>query len=215
MDLQILTHPGLNPINWKKPPARDTRVSSNLIAGDGVRFTGSFYVVTNMQWLQTKAPKQLGYQVHLMQPPYNDGPLSAGTHDLDNPSDARPDRGFIDLDDGFRFQNWLRRKGWWCWFRHTGSWAAKSTWHIHGGPLPPDGHNFTTKVGVYVDGGLSQFGKITTSSQIMDYWNRSVGLKGQHASGLDSDKRSQFPKDIKKTVWDFDGYVKAKQKELA
>lgn len=215
MGLQILTHPGLQPIDWRPHPARDARVSSNVIAGNGVRFTGSFYVLTNFQFLQTKAPKQLGYQLYIMQPPYSDGSLSAGTHNLDYALDIRPDRGFNSIEEGFKLQNWLRRKGWWCWFRYTGTWAAKSNWHIHGGPLPPDGHNFPTKVGEYVDGGLSQWGRIITSSQLMDYWNHSFGLKGQHASGLDNHKLSKYPRDIKSTIWDYKGYVKEKQEELA
>lgn len=214
--LQILTYPARKAISWKRPPGRDTRVSSNLVAGNGVRVTASFRVMCALQAVMTQAPKALGYELHIITPPYTPteiAPLSAGTHDLDDLFDLVPVGGIQSLEQGYKLQNWLRRHGWFVWFRHTGTWAAKSRWHIHGGPLPVDGKNFTVPVGEYVDGGLSTQGRLVTSSQIMDYWNHSLGLKGQHASGLDK-APSKFPKDIMATVFDLPAYIEKKRAEL-
>jgi hypothetical protein len=105
---------------------------------------------------------------------------SAGTHDFD----ACFDWGFTgELLPGQhaeaqwqQLQHFLRRLGWGCWWRHTGSWAAQSEWHVHGFSLPVGLASFTTKVGEFIDGGLSSLGRAVASSQLDDYLTEKDGL---------------------------------------
>lgn len=121
----------------------------------------------------------------ILQTCYHDGPLSAGTHDLD----AVFDFGFTGEmyptyqrhtveSDWLRLQRFLRNHGWGCWWRHTGTWAKSSAWHIHAFSLPVGLQRFATKVGEFVDGGQSTLGRVVASSQLEDYLTHHDGLTG-------------------------------------
>lgn len=133
----------------------------------------------------------------IIQPCYNTGvSASAGTHDQDGCLD------FAILGLGWwEAQRFLRECGWACWYRHTGTWAHESAWHIHAISLGCPG-----PLGLYVDGGKSTHGgRTVASSQIDDYHRHSYGLAGQHTSGAD---HSWFPAHIDATVFDYAAWVR-------
>lgn len=107
---------------------------------------------------------------------------SAGTHDRD----AVFDFGFSgvlvpggnDAAQWLRLQRFLRNHGWGCWWRHTGTWAAQSAWHVHGFSLPVGLATFATQVGEFIDGGQSTLGRVVASSQLADYLTEKDGLAG-------------------------------------
>lgn len=189
--MTVLTLAG-KPIDWAHPPKLTTKVRWDTIAGDGKVVTGCLFAIAALDQLSTNAKKQFGQPVHVIQPPYNTGvPASKGTHDKDFCMDWSI-AGVPWLD-----QQWFgRQNGWGCWWRQP--WQGFSEQHVHGFPLPPDGHNFPTPVGIYVDG---QDGN---SSQIVDYYDHSYGLKGMHVSGEDP---TPFPKDITATIFDLNHYI--------
>ena len=204
--MEVLTYPLRRKINWANPPDPTKRCSSDLICGDGRRFTGSFRTVCHMAWMfEELAKDHPEATLHVIQPPYHTGFAgSAGTHDYDCCSDVwifglAPRVG----------EAWLRRKGFWCWWRHTGSWAAQSEWHFHGF-TGPAGVNFATRVGVFVDGGLSSTGHVFTTSQIEDARNHALGLSLQHTPGSDPAPwpPSPYPR------FDLPAFVKQKEQDL-
>lgn len=66
-------------------------------------------------------------RVYILQGAYNKGfAPSAGTHDYDGVLDVWVTG--ISWRDAEQF---FRRQGWAAWWRHTGSWAATSKFHIH------------------------------------------------------------------------------------
>jgi len=202
--LEIRTYPLRRKINWAKPPKATDRVSSDYICTDGVRFTGSFRTVAHMASMMDDAKRQ-GLLLQVIQPPFHTGVgVSEGTHDKDACSDVR----LVGLTwpEG---QRWLRRRGFDTWWRHTGDWADPSDWHFHGFTHPVGGQKFATKVGIYIDGGYSQNGVVTTSSQLEDYQNQAFGLEGMHEPGSD---RSWFPNKPYPT-FDLSAYIRSKQEE--
>lgn len=204
--MEILTFPGLNPINWNNPPDADKRVASTLICGNGDRFTGSFRTVAHMASMMDDLDREHpSCTLHVIQPPYNtDNPSSAGSHDKDCASDT-----VIFGMDFPKAQRWFRSKGFDCWWRHTGTWASPSQWHIHGFPHPLGGQKFATTVGVLLDGGVSQFGHRVSSSQLDDYNHQAFGLENQHVPGSDN---SWFP-NKPYPVFNLNAYVRTKQEE--
>lgn len=96
---------------------------------------------------------------------------SAGTHDYDACLDVQ----IVGLTWA-EAQSFLRSCGWAAWWRHTGSWASPSQWHIHMALLGAPAAGCT--VGQYVDGGQSLFGRVITSSQYADYLTHKSGLAG-------------------------------------
>lgn len=161
-----------------------------------VTFRCSNRVYWHLRWtiwvLALRFPKA---RLVILQPCYQPGyEKSAGTHDFDAVFDV-----WIYGLDPWRAQRFLRRRGWAAWFRHTGSWAARSAWHFHMISIPPGlranpsvaaileaFRDLGIKVGEYVPG------------QIYDYFRHAFGLKGQHDSGDDD---SWFPENINKTVF--------------
>lgn len=136
--------------------------------------------------------KYPGSQIVVIQPCYNTGvAASAGTHDRD---------GVLDVEiTGIGWgpaQSFLRTQGWAAWWRHTGTWAARDRWHIH--MISLAAWKASCPLGQYVDGGISEFGHVVTSSQITDYYNHALGLAGQHDSG---DDRTWHPADIDRTIF--------------
>lgn len=135
-----------------------------------------------------------GARLVVIQPCYNTGvSASAGTHDFDAVLDVM----IIGLPWDAS-QKVLRQCGWAAWWRHTGTWASKTRWHIHMISLAAVKAGCT--VGLYIDGGLSTQGRIVASSQVTDYYHHALGLAGQHDSG---DDRTWHPRDIDSTVFDY------------
>lgn len=192
--MKVLTYPGLKPINWFDPPPATRRVASDLIAGDGKRFTGSMRTVCHWAWMTERlAHDHPKATLHMIQPCYNTGvPASAGTHDLDCATDSWI-YGLSPLDG----QRWLRRHGLDCWWRHTGPWAARDDWHYHGFPEPV-GSGFATRVGIFLPG------------QLVDYHKHAFGLAGQHTPGSD---HSWFPSDIHATAFRLGAFIRHMQEE--
>lgn len=126
--------------------------------------------------IKALAKKYPGTRLRVIQGCYSNGPLSAGTHD----GDAVLDVEIVGLN-WWTAQRFLRELGWAAWYRHTGTWAAQSAWHIHMISL-----GYTTPVGEFVPG------------QVDDYYRHALGLKGQHNSGSD---KSWFPPDIAATIY--------------
>lgn len=150
-------------------------------------------------------------RLHIVQTCYHTGvAASAGTHDCDCVLDVWIYGGVLGADP-WKAQKVLRRLGWAAWFRHTGTWAAKSAWHIHmislptGLPANPTaldvGKAYAAlgiKVGEYIDGGFTTTGRVVATSQVVDYFNRAEGLAGEH---VQNDDPSWHPADINQTVF--------------
>lgn len=136
--------------------------------------------LAHIQWTIAQLAKlHPGARLVIIQGCYNTGvALSAGTHDGDGVLDVEI-IGLTWLDA----QWFLRQCGWAAWWRHTGSWAAQSEWHIHMVSLGCPG-----PVGEFIPG------------QVDDYYRHALGLKGQHNSG---DDPTEHPADIDATYFDF------------
>lgn len=157
----------------------------------GRRFRASRRTVAHIDKTVAAFGKQFPHaSLRIIQGCYNTTvSASAGTHDFD----ACFDFGFTGaLVPGqpveaqwLRLQRFLRNQGWGCWWRHAGTWAAESAWHVHGFSLPVGLKAFQTKVGEFIDGGASQGKPGEGSSQLVDYLDESLGLAGQHNSGCD------------------------------
>lgn len=205
--MQVLTYPDRKPINWAHPPSATTRVSSDEIATDGVRFTGSMRTVCHMAHLMDLSVAHWGFEFHIIQPPFHTGlGVSEGTHDRDACSDLYPPPGVTHAE----FQTWLRGRGFDNWWRHTLDWAAPANWHNHGFTHPEHGIGFATGVGLYVDGGVSTLGRLVSSSQIVDHVNHAFGLENEHIPGSD---HTWFPPDQHKVAFDLGAYIRTKQEE--
>jgi hypothetical protein len=178
----------------------------------GVTFRCSNRVWWHLRWtiwlLRLRFPRA---RLVIFQPCYHQGMrASAGTHDYDAVFDVWIYGGRLGADP-WRAQRFLRRHGWAAYFRHTGSWAARSAWHIHMISLPPGlpanptplevGRAYARlgiKVGRFIDGGYTTRGRIDATSQVDDYYAHALGLAGQHRVGED---RSWFPRNINRTVF--------------
>lgn len=135
--------------------------------------------------------------IYVIQGSYNTGvAASAGTHDYDACLDVK----IVGLpwQDA---QDFLRSCGWAAWWRHTGSWASPSKWHIHMALLGAPEAGCT--VGKYVDGGRTLFGRVVASSQYSDYYSHRTGLAG-HLS--DS---TWHPRDIAGTIFKYAPWLEA------
>lgn len=143
-------------------------------------------------------------RLRILQPCYNVGvAASAGTHDLDRCFDFE-----IDGLDWWAAQRFLRSQGWGCWFRHLGTWAAKSAWHIHAVSLPAGLSNRPTLAQVVAAFKASgtPVGEFVPG-QVVDYFTHAFGLKDMHRAGSDT---SWFPPDIAATIFDHAAYTAAK-----
>lgn len=174
-------------------------LSQHAIAGWSFKATArtAAHLEHTIEELKVAHPKA---RLVILQACYSDPvkyPLSAGTHDYD----AVFDFEIVGLD-WWAAQRFLRSKGWACWFRHTGTWAAESRWHIHAISL-----GYPGKVGYYVDGGISLYREKRYSSQVDDYYRHAFGLANQHRTGSDT---SLFPVSIRDTVFDYDAYLARK-----
>lgn len=123
--------------------------------------------------------KHPGAVLLVIQPCFNTGvELSAGTHDKDAVLDVR----IIGLT-WEHSQRFLRECGWAAWWRHTGSWSARSAWHIHMVSL--GAYKAGNPVGVFIPG------------QVDDYYAHRDGLV-THAADA-----SWHPADIDSTVFSY------------
>lgn len=118
---------------------------------------------------------------------------SEGTHDYDCCLDFRI-LGLTWLEG----QAFMRSLGWGGWWRRTwqGPWAD----HLHMFSLGFEPYT-NIKVGKYVDGGMSLFGRQVTSSQVEDYYRKAWGLEGMHVPGSDD---SWYPSDIRATIFNYE-----------
>lgn len=124
-----------------------------------------------------------GAFVVVIQGSYNTGvALSAGTHDFDATLDIKI--------VGFTWQEmqaFCRKMGWAAWWRHTGSWAAPSAFHIHMTLL--GAQEAGCRVGVFIPG------------QVSDYYAHKSGLVGHVPDP------TWHPANIKATVFDYAIYL--------
>lgn len=163
---------------WTRDPARVV----TAVFGDKSFRVGQ---ATYGNLLHTRARLAVHYpacHLHVIQPCYNTAvPASAGTHDKDAVLDVSiSNMGWLEG------QAFLRRAGWAAWWRHTGTWANPSAWHIHMVAL--GAYKAGVPVGIYVPG------------QVTDYYNHAQGLAGQHDSGSDP---TWHPEPISDTVFSY------------
>lgn len=204
--MSVLTLAG-KPINWANAPKPTTRVMWSKRDMYGRKVTGSLRTIAHLDHLDTLAMKKFNAGVVVIQPPFNTTvKASEGTHDFDKCSDIYiPGVGWREQERFFR------ANGYACWWRRPPAFGH----HIHGFTLPPrEGVSISDdfavagfKVGKYVDGGHSLYGRQITSSQIEDYYAHRTGLSG-HAK----DTGSWFPPNITATIFDLPAYVRRQRK---
>lgn len=207
---EVLRHNGKK-INWKKPPKANAMCIWSKKDTYGRTIQGSFRTLCHLNRLNNLALKRFGVQIIVIQRDWNTGvAASAGTHDYDSTFDL-----WIPGVNPWRQQRFFRHNGFAGWTRKPPAFG----WHYHGFTLPPrEGKSISDdfkvhgfKVGTYVDGGYSRYGRLVASSQIADYYNHAYGLAGQHGAGSD---RTKFPKHIPNTIFDLHRYV-ARRARLA
>lgn len=124
-----------------------------------------------------------GAFVVVIQGSYNTGvALSAGTHDKDATLDIKI-VGFTWQD----MESFCRKMGWAAWWRHTGSWASPSAFHIHMTLL--GAQEAGCEVGTLIPG------------QVADYKAHRTGLVGHLPDP------TWHPKNIASTVFDYQTYL--------
>lgn len=162
----------------------------------GKKFRAGRRTAAHLEWtIERLAEKYPQARLVVIQACYNTGvEASAGTHDKDGVFDV--EIVGLSWEDAQAFLRW---HGWAAWWRHTGSWAPRSKWHIHMASLGCPG-----PVGYLIDGGISLFGRVVASSQIADYRAHRDGLAG-HASDP-----TPHPANIDSKVFDYPAYVRFK-----
>lgn len=200
--MSVLTLAG-KPIDWANPPAPTARVLWSQRASNGKQVTGSLRTIAFIDHLFVLAMKKYNSPLIVIQPPYNDGvAASAGTHDYDACFDW-----YIPGVPWREQERFARANGMANWWRRPPAFGN----HQHGFPLPPrEGVSISDdfsvggfKVGKYVDGGWSLYGREVASSQLTDYYLHKTGLSG-HAH----DAGSWFPPSIAKTIFNLNAYIK-------
>lgn len=196
---------GGKPINWANPPKPTDEVMWSKKTTGGKPVIGSFRTIAHLEHLNELAVAKFGIGISVIQGPNNSTvPASEGTHDYDACLDV-----WINGVSGTAQQWFFRQHGAGAYWRKPPSFGN----HIHYFTLPPYiGPDVSRayaqqgfRVGRYVDGGWSTEGRRTTSSQIEDYYEHKTALKG-HAHDP-----SPFPKDIRATIFDLNGYVMDKR----
>lgn len=200
--MAVLTTAG-KAINWSKPPKPTTKVMWSQKTTGGKKVIGSFRTICHLDYLNTLAKRAFGHGIVVIQSSYNKGvKASAGTHDYDACLDV-----YIPNVPWSAQQDFFRANGAGAYHRKPPAFGH----HIHYFTLPPregsgvndDFREAGFKVGKYVDGGFSLYGRKTTSSQIEDYYNHRTALAG-HAKDP-----SWFPPNIKATIFNLNSYVKS------
>lgn len=181
------------PAHWHKP----------TLYGGVVK--GSVRAIAHLDWMNRRAKAVFGVEIEVLQSAENSTiPASKGTHDYDLVFDL-----WIPGVDPWRQQRFFRAHGFWCWYRPNtpGLWRS----HIHGICMVPytgdpskafADHGF--KVGVYIDGGWSLYGRSVTSSQVHDQVVHAFGLKDAHTAGSD---HSWYPTDPRARIFDLHAYI--------
>lgn len=207
--MTVLYRVSRKPIDWHNPPKPTDKVLWSQKDIYGRDIVGSFRAIAHLDLLNRRAIARFGRGIRVIQPMNNEGvEQSAGTHDEDMVIDADiPGVPWVDVNHFFRSNGhggWVRTP------------AQGFSYHWHGFTLPPregqsisdDFKVFGFRVGKYVDGGYSLFGRLVTSSQIADYYARAFGLSGYHRAGSD---KSWYPKDIKATIFDLNREIRRQQ----
>lgn len=206
--MSVLTLAG-KPIDWRNPPAPTARVKWSKTDMYGRAVTGSLRTIAFIDHLDTLARKKYNAPVVIIQPPYNSGvAASEGTHDYDACFDW-----YIPGVAWREQERFARANGMADWWRRPPAFGN----HQHGFPLPPR-EGFTVsddfkvggfKVGKYVDGGYSLYGRPVASSQLEDYYEERTGLAG-HAK----DSGSWFPPNKTATIFDLNAYIRRQRRAL-
>jgi hypothetical protein len=199
-------------VNWAKPPKPTAMCIWSKRTTGGKIVKGSFRSIAWLDRANRIAWRRFGVGLEVIQSAFNvTVKASAGTHDLDACFDI-----YIPGVDWWTQQRFFRSLGFGCWYRHPPLFGN----HIHGFVLPPaegfyrndDFRLSGIKVGVYVDGGWSQYGHLVASSQIEDYYDEAFGLSEQHTPGTDN---SWFPPDKDATIFDLERYCKTRARAVA
>lgn len=207
--MPVLTYPDAKLINWDALVNDPGRVSKQVrlakLSKYGHVIRGSLFFIAALDEMDTKAVKKFGIGVSVIQTAYNTGvAASAGTHDWDDCIDWEiPGVSVFDAQHFARFE---------CGMADWGRTPAQGfPLHNHGFFLPPGGHVFPFKVGVFIDGGKS-LGVSGYSSQIADYWAEAYGLKDMHYQSADP---TPFPSDAAKLagIFNLNNYIQ-KQREI-
>jgi hypothetical protein len=183
-------------LHWDldQDPTKMVRWSNDTMFGGEVK--GSLRTIAHLDWMSDRAVKHFGQRIVVIQAPYNTSvEASKGTHDLDSCKDW-----YIPGVGWWLTQRFGRVHGDGCYYRHPPLFGN----HIHGFTLP-HGQHFQTKVGVYIDGGMSLYGRIVASSQLADYYAHRNALADHSHDG------SWFPKDISATVFNFQLFLHNKR----
>jgi hypothetical protein len=175
--MSVLTLAG-KPIDWANPPSPTARVMWSQRTTGGRPVIGSLRTIAFIDHLSTLAIKKYRVGISVIQPPFNTGVEdSEGTHDFD----ACFDWTIVGVPPN-EVQKFGRANG-------MANWERKPplfTPHQHGFPLPPQegrarNDDFAVggfKVGKYVDGGISLYGRQIASSQLVDYYQHRTGRTG-------------------------------------
>lgn len=203
-------------VNWRKPPAPNRKMRWRHKTMYGRPVYGSFRTLCHLDRVDRLARKRFGQGVVVIQSAYNSTvAASAGTHDYDACLDV-----YIPGVSWWRQQLFFRANGWGAWYRHPPQFGN----HIHMLSLPErEGESISDdyrvhgfKVGKYVDGGHSLYGREVTSSQLYDYYVRAFGLSGKHVPGTD---KSWHPATHRKggvpsTIFNLDRYIANRVKDM-
>lgn len=204
--MSVLTLAG-KPIDWANPPARNTKVMWSGKTTSGKPVIGSLYAIAHLDHLNRLAIKKYGVPISVFQSAFNTTvEASEGTHNFDMCFDV-----WIPGVDGPEQQRFFRANGGGAYLRVPPTFSL----HIHYFTLPPRGDGLVSedyaragfKVGKYVDGGYSLFGRPVGSSQIGDYYTHRNALSG-HAHDP-----SWFPARIEDSIFDLPAYI-ARQRAL-
>jgi hypothetical protein len=183
----------------------------------GRTFRASNRTIWHLKWtLFVMGVRYPRARMQIIQTCYHSGvAASAGTHDYDCVFDVWITGGVLGADP-WRAQRFLRAHGWAAWFRHTGSWEARSAWHIHMISLPlylpanPSALDvgkayarLGIKVGRYIDGGYTTTGSVCASSQVVDYYTHALALAGAHEPGSDPSWHPKYPnrRVFRRSLW--------------
>lgn len=192
-------------IDWSRPPKPTARVRWSQRTQGGKVVTGSLRTIAHLDHLNILSKARFGVGIVIVQGPYNTGvSASAGTHDYDACWD-----GYIPGVPWLDQQKFFRTHGSGAYWRKPPSFGN----HIHGFTLPPrEGASVSDdyqvagfKVGKYVDGGWSLYGRKVGSSQIQDYYEHKTALAG-HAHDP-----TWFPTNIAATIFDLNVYIEARR----
>jgi hypothetical protein len=162
----------------------------------GHQVTGSLRTIAHLDWMSERAVKTFGQRIVIIQTAFNSSiAASKGTHDWDACMDW-----YIPGVPWYRTQRFGRVHGDACYYRKPPLFPN----HIHGFTLPV-GRRFNTRVGVYIDGGVSLYGHPVASSQLDDYYNHRNALADH------SHDPSWFPKNIDATVFNLSLFLHNKR----